>query len=96
MAVMTRREFIKNGAKWVAVASLPAVLHIDPRKVFAEAKTPMELADYLKLGRTKLYRMAQDGSIPASKLGNQWRFDRDEIDAWMKRQRPNKPGSGGE
>ncbi|MDH4156460.1 MAG: helix-turn-helix domain-containing protein [candidate division Zixibacteria bacterium] len=30
--------------------------------------------------------MAQDGSIPASKHGNQWRFDRDEIDAWMKRQ----------
>jgi len=55
-----------------------------------------ELADYLKLGRTKLYQMAQDGSIPASKLGNQWRFDRDEIDVWMKQQRPNKPGSGGE
>jgi len=55
-----------------------------------------ELADYLKLGRTKLYQMAQDGSMPASKLGNQWRFDRDEIDTWMKRQRPNKPGSGGE
>jgi excisionase family DNA binding protein len=42
-----------------------------------------ELAEYLKMGRTKLYRMAQEGDIPASKVGNQWRFDRDRIDAWM-------------
>jgi len=47
-----------------------------------------ELAEYLKMGRTKLYRMAQDGVLPASKIGNQWRFDRDEIDGWMRRQRP--------
>jgi excisionase family DNA binding protein len=47
-----------------------------------------ELAEYLKLGRTKLYRMAQEGGIPASKVGSQWRFDRDEIDEWMRRQRP--------
>ena len=46
-----------------------------------------ELAEYLKLSRTKLYRMAQKGEIPASKVGAQWRFDRDEIDAWMKSQR---------
>jgi len=47
-----------------------------------------ELADYLKMGRTKLYRMAQKADIPASKIGNQWRFDREEIDVWMKSQRP--------
>jgi excisionase family DNA binding protein len=47
-----------------------------------------ELADYLKMGRTKLYRMAQKADIPASKVGNQWRFDREEIDDWMKSQRP--------
>lgn len=47
-----------------------------------------ELAEYLKMGRTKLYRMAQEGDIPASKVGNQWRFDREEIDQWMKNQRP--------
>jgi excisionase family DNA binding protein len=48
-----------------------------------------ELAEYLKLGRTKLYRMAQEALIPASKIGNQWRFDREEIDDWMKCQRPS-------
>jgi len=47
-----------------------------------------ELAGYLKLSSSKLYRMAQDGGIPASKVASQWRFDRYEIDNWMKTQRP--------
>lgn len=47
-----------------------------------------ELAEYLKMGRTKLYRLTQAGEIPASKVGTQWRFDREEIDDWMKDQRP--------
>lgn len=49
--------------------------------------TMEELAAYLKMSRTKLYAMTQKGEIPASKIGNQWRFDRDEIDKWMKQQR---------
>lgn len=43
-----------------------------------------ELAAYLKIGRTKLYTMAQNRMIPGSKIGSQWRFDREEIDAWIK------------
>jgi len=56
-----------------------------------------ELAEYLKMGRTKLYSMARDGDIPASKVGNQWRFDREEIDQWMKSQRlaADKEQTGG-
>lgn len=42
-----------------------------------------ELALYLKMSRTKLYQMAQASKIPASKVGSQWRFDRDRIDLWM-------------
>lgn len=48
-----------------------------------------ELAEYLKLSPSKLYRMAQKGEIPASKVVTQWRFDRHEIDAWMKNQKPD-------
>ncbi len=43
-----------------------------------------ELAEYLKMGRTKLYTMAQQGKVPGNKIGNQWRFDRKEIDRWIK------------
>jgi excisionase family DNA binding protein len=47
-----------------------------------------ELAQYLKMGRTKLYRLAQEGEMPTSKVGGQWRFDREEIDRWMKTMQP--------
>jgi len=47
-----------------------------------------ELACYLKLGRTKLYHLAQKGIIPAAKVGRQWRFDREEIDTWVRSQKP--------
>jgi PTS system nitrogen regulatory IIA component len=46
--------------------------------------TVEELSIYLKMSRTKLYNLAQKGEIPVSKIGNQWRFDREEIDDWMK------------
>lgn len=42
-----------------------------------------ELSGYLKMSRSKLYQMAQKGELPGSKIGTQWRFDRDRIDAWM-------------
>ena len=54
-----------------------------------------ELAEYLKLSRTKLYRMAQKGEIPASKIGTQWRFNRKEIDDWVSNQRPDGASSQG-
>jgi excisionase family DNA binding protein len=46
--------------------------------------TVEELSAYLKMSRTKLYNLAQKGEIPVSKVGSQWRFDREEIDDWMK------------
>ena len=45
-----------------------------------------ELTAYIKISRAKLYRLSQDGKIPASKIGRQWRFNQDEIDRWMKNQ----------
>ena len=43
--------------------------------------TSDDLGAYLKMGRTKLYTLAQRGEIPGNKIGSQWRFDREEIDA---------------
>jgi len=56
--------------------------------VYDKWLTIEELSEYLKIGRTKLYRLAQEGIIPTSKVGGQWRFDRDEIDKWMKTMQP--------
>ncbi len=54
--------------------------------------TVNELAAYLKMGRTRLYTMAQKGNIPGNKIGKQWRFDREEIDEWIKSGRAEKSG----
>jgi excisionase family DNA binding protein len=50
--------------------------------------TVREVAEYLKLSTDLVYKFAQQGKIPVSRIGNQWRFDREEIDAWVKSQRP--------
>ena len=55
--------------------------------------TLAELAAYLKRGRSTLYRMAQQAEISAKKMGRSWRFDRDEIDAWLRSQPARAPAA---
>ena len=45
--------------------------------------TLQEVAEYLQLSKDMIYRLAQSGRIPASKVGNRWRFRRERIDRWM-------------
>lgn len=45
-----------------------------------------EVADYLRLNVYSVYRMAEQGRIPAMKAGRLWRFRKEEIDKWMKDQ----------
>ncbi len=42
-----------------------------------------ELAKYLRLHRSTVYRLAREGIIPGFKVGSQWRFSRDSVDQWM-------------
>ena len=42
-----------------------------------------EVAAYLRLSKDTVYRMASGGKLPASKVGSQWRFRRDDVDKWL-------------
>ena len=42
-----------------------------------------ELARYLKVDKFTIYRLLAQKKIPAFKVGNQWRFQRAMIDAWL-------------
>lgn len=42
-----------------------------------------EVANYLRLSKDTIYRMANAGRLPASKVGNQWRFRKEDVDAWL-------------
>ncbi|MGH7891292.1 MAG: helix-turn-helix domain-containing protein, partial [Thermodesulfobacteriota bacterium] len=49
-----------------------------------------EAAQYLKVAKPTLYRLLEDGKIPAFKVGNQWRFTKELIDKWLWDQLPKK------
>lgn len=47
-----------------------------------EILTLDEVASYLRAGKRTVYRLAQNGEIPAFKVGGTWRFRRSELDRW--------------
>ncbi|MBW2182755.1 MAG: helix-turn-helix domain-containing protein [Deltaproteobacteria bacterium] len=46
--------------------------------------TTKELAEYLKLTEVTIYKYANEGKIPGFKIGSRWRFDKDQIDNFLK------------
>jgi excisionase family DNA binding protein len=46
-----------------------------------------ELAEYLKISVSTLYKLAQEGGLPGKKVGRRWRFLKGAIDDWL-RQHP--------
>lgn len=48
-----------------------------------EILTLDEVAIYLKAGKRTVYRLAQEGKIPAFKLGGTWRFRRSDLEQWI-------------
>jgi excisionase family DNA binding protein len=49
--------------------------------------TVNEVAGYLSLDPQTISRKAQSGQLPAFKVGNRWRFDREDIDRWIVEQK---------
>lgn len=42
-----------------------------------------EAADYLRMGKTKLYELTRAGRVPAKRVGKRWMYERSELAAWM-------------
>ena len=45
--------------------------------------TISEVAQYLRISLSSLYKLAQDGKIPAQKVGKHWRFHRQTLIDWI-------------
>ncbi len=43
-----------------------------------------ETARYLQLGKTALYDLAREGTIPSNKVGSKWLFSKKDLDAWVR------------
>ena len=55
----------------------------DPAPTPPEVMTIDDLAAYLQVSKSSLYKLAQGGKIPGQKVGKHWRFRRDTIDRWL-------------
>ena len=62
----------RKSAKKVLIGPVPDVMDI---------KT---LAHYLGMGRSKIYGLIRLKRIPASRIGRQYRFSKNLVDAWLK------------
>ncbi len=51
-----------------------------------EIMTVQEVAEYLRLNEMTIYKLAQEGKLPALKIGRSWRFKKGLIDEWFSRE----------
>jgi excisionase family DNA binding protein len=49
-----------------------------------EILTVMEVARFLRVPKSTVYKLARVGELPASKIGKHWRFLRRDIHEWMR------------
>ena len=42
-----------------------------------------EVAEFLQMNAATIYNWAQEGRIPAIKLGRSWRFRRTDLERWL-------------
>ena len=57
-----------------------------------EVMTIDELAAYVKVSKSTLYKLVQNGKVPGQKIGKHWRFRREAIDRWLDADSGNTQG----
>lgn len=45
--------------------------------------TVSEVAAYLKIAESTVYRLVKEGRLPGRKVGGAWRFSRRELEKWL-------------
>lgn len=53
------------------------------RETLPDVMTFEEVMAYLRIPRSSLYKLAQEGKIPSQKVGRHWRFRRQAIHRWL-------------
>src|ERR1700752_2795742 len=53
--------------------------------------TTEEVLEYLSVNLRTVYRLIKAGSIPAVRVGRQWRFRKRDLDTWLESQRLTEP-----
>ncbi len=45
--------------------------------------TVREVAEYLRMSETKVYRLVKQRQLPVFRIGKSWRFRKDLLDEWL-------------
>jgi excisionase family DNA binding protein len=51
-------------------------------EMYPKVMTVNDLADYLRVHRSTVYRLLKNGQLPAFRVGSDWRFTTEAIDRW--------------
>ena len=73
-----------------------AMSQIDPEPYAARELAPLlridQAARYLNVRRSTLYRLMRKGElVPSARVGERWRFRREDLDAYLDRSREPVP-----
>lgn len=48
-----------------------------------DVMTVEEVAEYLRIPKSSIYKLAQESRIPCQKVGRHWRFHRETLKEWL-------------
>jgi excisionase family DNA binding protein len=78
--IATVRNIAKETTSVTTTNTSP--VHVTPSVLM----TLEEVAGYLRLHTSTIYRLARAGIIPGVKIGGQWRFNQERVDKWLAQQ----------
>ena len=55
--------------------------------------TIRDVASYLRVAESTIYKLANEGQLPGRKVGGGWRFSRKELERWLLRPEHPHPDS---
>jgi excisionase family DNA binding protein len=50
--------------------------------------TAQELAAYLRVNRSTVYRLLKKGELPGFRIGSEWRFRIEDVNRWFRERNP--------
>lgn len=59
-------------------------MRVSKARLMDEVLTVREVAALLKINEKTAYKLAARGEIPGFKVGGSWRFEKTQLEEWMK------------
>jgi excisionase family DNA binding protein len=66
-----------------SMATSPQMIVDGAASTESEILTVLDVARFLRVPKSTVYKLARLGELPASKIGKHWRFLRRDINQWM-------------